>query len=86
MLGLVPIRAGPRRNHTLISYQAINSLHGLGTIIKHTFKESLIHSQNHIELKTKGTILIRDVIERKEDDGWGERCFDEFIDSLDQIV
>ena len=84
MLELVPIGAGPRRNNPLFSYLAKNSLHGLGINIKRTLKESPIHHQNCIELKTKWAILMGDVGERKEDDGRG--CFDVFIDSLDPAV
>ena len=64
--------------------KAKNSLHGLGINIKCTLKESPIHHQNYIEMKTKGVILMGDVGERKEDDGRG--CFDEFINSLDPVV
>ena len=75
----VLIRAGPSpgvQEGTTHSFptQAKNFLHGLGINIKHTLKESPIHQQNYIELKTKGAILMRDVDERKEDDG--RVCFD----------
>ena len=64
--------------------QAKNSLYGLVINIKHTLKESPIHHQNYIELKTKGEILMGDVEERKEDDGKG--VFNGFNDSLDEVV
>ena len=51
--------------------QAKNFLHGLVINLKHTLKESPIHHQNYIELKTNGVILMGDVDERKEDDGGG---------------
>ena len=85
MLGIVPFRAGPRRNYTLISYPGKkNSIHGLVINMKHALKEFPIHHQKYIELKTKGAILMGDVDERKE--MVGEGCFNEFNNSLDQVV
>ena len=51
--------------------QAKNYLHGPGINIKCTLKESPIHYQNYIELKTEEAISMGDVDKRKEDDGRG---------------
>ena len=69
MLGLVPIRLAQEGITQSFSTQAKNSLDGLGINIKRALKESPIHRQNFIELKTKGAIVIGNVGERKEDDG-----------------
>ena len=85
MLRLVPVWAGPKRNYPLFLPRPKNSIRWLGININCTLKESPIHHQNYIGLKTKGAILLGDVGKRKIMGGGGG-CFDEFIDSLDPVV